>query len=77
MLLPRKDPRQNVELRLLVKAGSLQETDAQQGLAHFVEHMAFKGTERLRISKALNSWSSRGSAWQPCQCGNQLCFHRL
>ena len=30
-------------VRLYVGAGSLDETDDQQGLAHFLEHMAFKG----------------------------------
>ncbi|WP_335899771.1 insulinase family protein [Shewanella algae] len=60
MLLPRKDPRQNVELRLLVKAGSLQETDAQQGLAHFVEHMAFKGTEAFADQQSFKQLEQQG-----------------
>ncbi len=36
-------PEQKVELRLVVKAGSIQEDADQQGLAHFMEHMAFNG----------------------------------
>ncbi|MCH8553230.1 MAG: insulinase family protein [Natronospirillum sp.] len=32
-------------LKLVVKAGSLQERDDQLGYAHFVEHMVFRGTE--------------------------------
>jgi len=32
-------------LRLRIEAGSLLESDAQQGLAHFLEHMAFKGSK--------------------------------
>ncbi len=60
LLLPRKDPRQNVELRLLVKAGSLQETDAQQGLAHFVEHMAFKGTEAFADQQSFKQLEQQG-----------------
>ncbi len=40
-----QEPRERAALRLLVKTGSLQETDAQQGLAHFLEHMAFNGSE--------------------------------
>ena len=32
-------------LRLRLDAGSLMETDAQQGLAHFLEHMAFNGSK--------------------------------
>lgn len=34
-------------LRLWIGAGSLQETDAQQGLAHFLEHMAFNGSKAV------------------------------
>ncbi len=37
-------PEHRAELRLAVKAGSILEEDDQQGLAHFVEHMAFNGT---------------------------------
>ncbi|MFN9927953.1 MAG: insulinase family protein, partial [Phenylobacterium sp.] len=34
-------------LRLWFDAGSMQETDAQKGLAHFLEHMAFNGSKRV------------------------------
>lgn len=40
-----KKPEKRVEFRLAVNAGSMQETEAQVGLAHFVEHMAFNGIE--------------------------------
>src|SRR5262245_22266929 len=36
-------PAKRVALRLAVKAGSLDEADDQQGLAHLIEHMAFNG----------------------------------
>ncbi len=38
-------PEGRVEFRLAVNAGSNQEDDDQQGLAHFTEHMAFNGIE--------------------------------
>lgn len=38
------EPRDRVSLRLIVAAGSLHETDAQRGLAHFLEHLAFNGS---------------------------------
>jgi len=44
-LLQRSQP--GVELRLLVSSGSLQENEQQLGLAHFTEHMAFKGTKHF------------------------------
>ena len=40
-------PERRAELRLVVKAGSILEDDDQQGLAHFVEHMAFNGTRHF------------------------------
>jgi zinc protease len=40
-------PEKRAELRLIVKAGSILEEDDQQGLAHFVEHMAFNGTRHF------------------------------
>ena len=42
-----KKPENRAELRLVVDAGSLLEEDHQQGLAHFVEHMAFNGTQHF------------------------------
>ena len=38
------EPKNRAELYLVCKAGSVLETDDQQGLAHFTEHMAFNGT---------------------------------
>jgi len=37
-------PKKRAVLYLVERAGSIQEDDNQLGLAHFVEHMAFKGT---------------------------------
>ncbi len=38
-------PENRASLRLVVDVGSLVEDEDQRGLAHFVEHMAFNGTE--------------------------------
>jgi len=46
-LLPNDTPKNRVSLRLLVSAGSLMEKEDQRGLAHFLEHMAFQGTENM------------------------------
>src|SRR6478735_1450699 len=40
-------PKGRAELRFVVNAGSVLEDDSQRGLAHFVEHMAFNGTEHF------------------------------
>jgi zinc protease len=39
------EPKQRASFRLLVEAGALHETEDQRGLAHFLEHMAFNGSE--------------------------------
>lgn len=46
-LWPNRNSHSNDEasLYLVVRAGSLQEEDHERGYAHFVEHMAFNGTE--------------------------------
>lgn len=40
-----KEPRERASLRLLIEAGAIHEKDDQQGLAHFLEHMAFNGSK--------------------------------
>ena len=40
-------PEQRAELRLVINAGSVLETEEEQGLAHFIEHMAFNGTNNF------------------------------
>lgn len=40
-------PEGHVAIRLRFSAGSLHETDREQGLAHYLEHMAFQGSKNL------------------------------
>jgi zinc protease len=49
-----KKPEKKVELRLAVNAGSILETEAQRGLAHFCEHMAFNGTKNFKKNELVN-----------------------
>ncbi|HEY7292450.1 MAG TPA: insulinase family protein [Vicinamibacterales bacterium] len=44
---PNPRPAHQIELRLVVKAGSVLEDDDQRGLAHFVEHMQFQGSRHF------------------------------
>ncbi|MDR2576661.1 MAG: insulinase family protein [Puniceicoccales bacterium] len=46
-ILPHREPPGRVSLRLIVGTGSLMETEEQRGLAHFLEHMAFCGSENF------------------------------
>lgn len=49
-----KKPENRVEMRLVIKAGSLQESDEQQGLAHFAEHMCFNGTKNFEKNELID-----------------------
>ena len=55
------EPENRMELRLAVNAGSMQETDAQQGLAHFCEHMAFNGTKNFEKNEIVDYLESIGT----------------
>ncbi len=45
VIRPNHEPKNRASLRLVVRAGSLNEKPDQRGLAHFLEHMAFNGSE--------------------------------
>lgn len=47
-------PEKKVELRLIVKVGSIMEDDDQQGLAHMAEHMAFNGTKNFKKNEIVS-----------------------
>jgi zinc protease len=53
-------PENKVDLRLMINAGSILETDEQQGLAHFMEHMCFNGTKRFPKNKLVDYLQSIG-----------------
>ncbi len=53
-------PQGKVELRLVVNAGSIQETEEQAGLAHFMEHMNFNGTKNFKKNELVSYLQSIG-----------------
>jgi len=53
-------PEKRVLLWLAVNAGSVLEEDDQRGLAHFVEHMAFNGTERFEKNSMIDFFERAG-----------------
>lgn len=58
-------PEKRAELRLAVNAGSTMESDEQQGLAHFVEHMAFNGSKNFKKNDLVNYLESIGTKFGP------------
>ena len=53
-------PEDKVELRLVVNAGSIMETERQLGLAHFMEHMNFNGTKNFKKNDLVDYLQSIG-----------------
>jgi len=53
-------PAKRLELRLVVKAGSVLEDEDQQGLAHFTEHMAFNGSTHFKKHELVSYLQSIG-----------------
>lgn len=58
-------PEDRAILRLAVNAGSVLEDEDQQGLAHFVEHMAFNGTEKYSKNEIVEYLESLGLEFGP------------
>lgn len=57
------EPEGRASLRLVVNAGSLQEEENQRGIAHFIEHMAFNGTEHFEKQELVSFLESLGMSF--------------
>jgi zinc protease len=55
-----KKPENRAQLRLVINVGSILEDKDQQGLAHFVEHMCFNGTEHFQKQELIDFLESIG-----------------
>lgn len=65
MIMENKTPENRAELRLVVRSGSLNEDDDQQGLAHFVEHMCFNGTRNFSKTSLVDFLENTGTRFGP------------
>lgn len=50
-----------VDLRLEVRAGAMNEAAGQEGIAHLIEHMAFRGSAKFRDGAMLSTMQSLGA----------------
>src|SRR5712692_5025759 len=57
---PHATPPGKITLWMRVGTGSLNEEDGQEGLAHYLEHMAFKGTEHFPARELISYFESIG-----------------
>lgn len=58
-------PAGQTSIRLRIGSGSLEENDAQQGLAHVLEHMAFKGSTHVPQGEMIKILQRNGLAFGP------------
>ncbi|MCX6308840.1 MAG: insulinase family protein, partial [Bacteroidia bacterium] len=55
-----EQPKQRAEFFIAQNVGAILEEDAQNGLAHFLEHMCFNGTKNYPGKNFLNGFESKG-----------------
>lgn len=55
-----KNPQKRAEFRLLVKCGSCVEKNNERGIAHFTEHMLFKGTKHFPENNVISFMNNNG-----------------
>ncbi len=73
-------PSDQVSIRLRIAAGSMQETASQRGLAHFLEHMAFRGSLHLadgEINKTLERLGARFGADTNASTGQEETIYQF
>jgi zinc protease len=56
-------PEGQVSVRLRMDVGSLNESDAERGWAHFIEHMVFRGTAHFGDGEARETWQRLGASF--------------
>jgi len=60
VLMENHRPKDRVSIHLDVQAGSLHESDHQQGFAHFLEHMLFNGSTNFKPGELVKYFQSIG-----------------
>lgn len=58
-----EEPKGRAEFYIAQKVGSMQEEDSQQGLAHFLEHIAFNGTKNFPGKGLISFLESVGASF--------------
>lgn len=69
-IMENRKPEKRMQIELAVRAGSIDEDDDQQGFAHFLEHMAFNGTENFPGNEVVSALEKLGIRF-----GNDLNAH--
>ena len=60
VLMENSTPKDRVSVHLNIFAGSVNETDEEQGVAHYLEHMLFNGSEHFKPGELIEYFQSIG-----------------
>lgn len=63
---PSQKPKARASLALAVKVGSVLEEDAEHGLSHILEHLAFSATESFQRHDVVKFLESIGASFGAC-----------
>ena len=74
-IITEKKKVQKVCIGVLVKAGLINETDKQNGISHFLEHMAFKGTATKSAKDLAESIESLGGSCNAYTSTDHTLYH--
>ena len=74
-LIAEQMPVDAVNFSLWIKAGSAVEQDEHNGIAHFLEHMVFKGNERLKPGDFERLVEQRGGTMNAVTSQDYTCFY--
>lgn len=64
-ILHNETPKDGVDMRMRIGSGSLQERDGEEGLAHFLEHMAFRGSANVADGEVVKILERQGLRFGP------------
>ena len=64
-IMEHKKPKNRILAWIAVRAGSLQETDKERGIAHYLEHMGFDGTKNFPPGELVRYFESIGTDMGP------------
>src|SRR3982751_3670392 len=64
-IMHNETPSDGVAMRMRIGAGSIAERDEEQGLAHFLEHMAFRGSTNIADGEVVHMLERQGLKFGP------------
>jgi len=65
VLMENQTPKDRVGMHLIISAGSMHESNGQQGLAHYLEHMLFNGSTNFKPGEIVKYFQSIGMKFGP------------